>query len=544
MKKNIKKCFALLLAVVMTLTMALAVFAADNRTDGSLTTVPVPDNARTTGSITLTSGSGQYEMFKIASASVKKGDKTYSYTVDNEYKSSFDEVFKKTNWTFEDVAVADADHIRSLASKLETAVQNKEGTKISANSKKDDLGLGYYLIVEKGNSDNLTRTQPILVAVPQLSNDVWTYDINITPKASSVDFEKKIVSNDRADTNKWVDTSAEKIGDVIDYVTKSSIPQYDWTKVNVANVQYKIVDTPSAGLTLDNDSVHVYVSNEDISDRAESQLDPTAFIRLTKVTDYTFTTGFTVDFHGKYDKIKGYKYVYIFFSATLNENAAVSNGIAASNPDSNANPNDASLFYSNSYVDASETSEKQDEVKSYTFKFNLVKIAKGDTNAKALEGAKFKLKDSNKNVINLVKESANKYRVATSKDAPENANIVTEIESTNNTIEIVGLDEGTYSLTETEAPAGYKIMDTDINFRVNATMPNNEYDGAYTIVNMDKEGTPDWPDRTITVEDEKGLTLPGTGGIGTTLFTFGGIALILIAGVMFIVYTRKQKKQS
>ena len=51
-------------------------------------------------------------------------------------------------------------------------------------------------------------------------------------------------------------------------------------------------------------------------------------------------------------------------------------------------------------------------------------------------------------------------------------------------------------------------------------------------------------DKVVTVIDQKGLTLPGTGGIGTTLFTFGGIALILIAGVMFIVYTRKQKKQS
>ena len=51
-------------------------------------------------------------------------------------------------------------------------------------------------------------------------------------------------------------------------------------------------------------------------------------------------------------------------------------------------------------------------------------------------------------------------------------------------------------------------------------------------------------DNPIQITNTKGLTLPGTGGIGTTLFTFGGIALILIAGVMFIVYTRKQKKQS
>ena len=41
-----------------------------------------------------------------------------------------------------------------------------------------------------------------------------------------------------------------------------------------------------------------------------------------------------------------------------------------------------------------------------------------------------------------------------------------------------------------------------------------------------------------------GLSLPGTGGMGTTLFTFGGLVLVLVAGIMFVVYIRRQKKQS
>ena len=47
-----------------------------------------------------------------------------------------------------------------------------------------------------------------------------------------------------------------------------------------------------------------------------------------------------------------------------------------------------------------------------------------------------------------------------------------------------------------------------------------------------------------TIFNAKGLSLPGTGGMGTTLFTFGGLVLVLVAGIMFVVYIRRQKKQS
>jgi LPXTG-motif cell wall-anchored protein len=46
------------------------------------------------------------------------------------------------------------------------------------------------------------------------------------------------------------------------------------------------------------------------------------------------------------------------------------------------------------------------------------------------------------------------------------------------------------------------------------------------------------------ITNKKGISLPGTGGIGTTIFTFGGLALVLVAAVMFIVYIKKQKKQA
>ena len=91
---------------------------------------------------------------------------------------------------------------------------------------------------------------------------------------------------------------------------------------------------------------------------------------------------------------------------------------------------------------------------------------------------------------------------------------------------------------------------------IEGTTANGEYNGTYTvkvdnnvITNTVKVGNKTIYTATdnipvLGIGNTPGLTLPGTGGIGTTLFTFGGIALILVACVMFIVYTRKQKKQS
>ena len=79
---------------------------------------------------------------------------------------------------------------------------------------------------------------------------------------------------------------------------------------------------------------------------------------------------------------------------------------------------------------------------------------------------------------------------------------------------------------ETKAPTGYKVNSDNKTFTITANEEKEVIEDAGEFVNT------------------KLSALPETGGIGTTLFTFGGIALILIAGVMFIVYTRKQKKQS
>jgi len=121
-----------------------------------------------------------------------------------------------------------------------------------------------------------------------------------------------------------------------------------------------------------------------------------------------------------------------------------------------------------------------------------------------------------------------------------------------------GLDQGTYYAVEITAPAGYSVDSTPVELTVTVTAKNTssvtldlETEGEKVSTsgndNTETEYKATWTTHgnvSGTITNKKGLTMPGTGGIGTTLFTFGGLALVILAAIMFIAYTKKQRKQA
>ena len=118
-----------------------------------------------------------------------------------------------------------------------------------------------------------------------------------------------------------------------------------------------------------------------------------------------------------------------------------------------------------------------------------------------------------------------------------------------NVFEMKGLDDGTYRITETRTPKGYNSI-KPITFTVNATHSADPATLEVTDFNvsgvtqeaMIGDTTNDVPTFTATkdnglvattIKNEKGLVLPITGDIGTTLFYLAGIALIGGAAVYF-----------
>ena len=139
------------------------------------------------------------------------------------------------------------------------------------------------------------------------------------------------------------------------------------------------------------------------------------------------------------------------------------------------------------------------------------------------------------NLISLIKNSDGSYTVA---PAGYNGSVVNVM--TAGDITINGLDDATvYYLYETKAPAGYNRLTAAVRFEITATY-NDTGDNCTSVtatVNNDVQSSV-----SVNVRNNKGSTLPSTGGIGTTLFYVIGGGLMAVAAVLLVTKKRMNNK--
>ena len=401
-----------------------------------------------------------------------------------------------------------------------------EDTNITNNS---TLTVGYYLL-----RDNTTTSSQDVVGLSILKVAKSNGTITITPKNTKPGVDKQVWDNDSHDVKAPAanpGTASEAgFGESADHF----IGQQFEFQLNTTGLTYETVRAYDEYYLEFNDSW-----TEGITVEATSKTE-TAATNITVTVNGTEKTGdFNITVNQSEKKlnvsITNLKNVLpanmadtdtinvvVTYKAHLNENAVVSNTAME-------NKNDVELIYSNNpNTDGKGTSEK-DNVFVGTFK---LLNEKKDADGAALQGAKFKLKKSDTEFAKF--KTVQGRNIFDGWDASG-----TEITSDGNGLFYMeGLDAGTYTLVETEAPDGYKKA-ADTSIVINAehsevsegTEAGNKATVQLTGANADG----------ATVTNSKISNLPETGGMGTTMIY--GVGAVMVAGAAVFYVTNKRTRK-
>lgn len=380
-----------------------------------------------------------------------------------------------------------------------------------------DLAYGSYLVSPKaGSTDTSDKRGTDAILLNVLNSTAVEQDLKSTYPTI-----QKTVKNGTDDKKH----NSVEIGDTVDFKLASTVP--DMTEYT-NGYTFKFTDTLSKGLTLNGTAEGgTFAPTVKIGDTT-----------LTKDLDYTATyttdsdTGKTalevnmMNFKNLHQNDAG-KAITVEYSATLNKDAEVG---------STGNQNDAKIEYSNDPASNGTGTTKEDKTYTYTFNFDIEKVNAVDHNDK-LKGAQFELQRENGTKINLVKVSDGVFRPA--KRTETVADDKTVVTDNNGKLQFTGLKEGTYKVKEIKAPTGYNLLKDPITVTISATYDENTgILESWKVNNANAQGT---TVPVITVENNKGVTLPETGGMGTVLFTVFGVAIVALGATWYVKSNRKSR---
>ncbi len=168
-------------------------------------------------------------------------------------------------------------------------------------------------------------------------------------------------------------------------------------------------------------------------------------------------------------------------------------------------------------------------VKGYTGSIELTKVDAKNTENK-LSGAKFRFSRDGQTLKFVATEVAGVYSLSAQGTLEE-----LEVNS-NGVVKVQGLSEGTYNIEETQAPEGYAI-----NPRIPSVTITPEIEETTRLSVDQAKGNIDLKGEKYYVFDTTLASLPFTGGMGTTIFTVLGVALMAIAAALYFASKKSAK---
>lgn len=500
MKKAMKKLMAALLAVAMVCAMAIPAFADGSSSTSTAAvikyTITAPKNGHTYEIYQIFTG--DYDALQPSMlANIKWGKNGTGTAGEAVEQTVLDALSKVASYTSDSDKLDVIDKYVTLTNPVET---------ITNGGSVEVVG-GYYLIKDQDGSVPSSETYtPYIVSV--------VGNVTIEPKSNEVPkFTKKLkdTNDSTGEVSRWQDSADYDIGDYIPFRLQGTVPaDYD----SYSTYYYAFHDKEEAGLTFDPSSVEVFVGDEETG---------------TKIT-----TGYTVDtnpadgctFEIVFDDLKNIpsvtakSIITVTYKSQLNGNAVLG---------AQGNVNTAKLEYSNNPRGNGTGTTPWDNVIVFTYK---VVVNKVDQDNNPLVGAQFTLTKKTKNGTDVVKTMT--------------------IDSSETQFTLSGLDDGEYTLTETVTPAHYNTI-SPITFTVNAdhtiTWETERREDILTSLSGDKKVgeitfSVDKTAGTLTtnVINNIGTTLPGTGGIGTTIFYVIGGGLMVAAAILLITKKRMENR--
>ncbi len=396
------------------------------------------------------------------------------------------------------------------------------------------LEAGYWVVLVKGTANVYN---PMLVGVyydadPSADGVQGSGDNNVLVPDPSVDATSSwtLVATDAYAKSsaptvvKTADVETQKAGGTVNFDVVTAIPDYSDEYLDAdattTDVEFVINDALT-NLTLNTDSITVKVGNENVTEG-----DATYTLNAT-------AAGYELSFAQEFILAHGGEDVLVEYSALVADGAI--NNVAGENK--------VEISYTNN--PGENEGYDSDVEKVYSFDLDgeatkqiITKVKKGETEETTapLAGATFTLYTD--------EACTTPYTNASTIDGlNEDGEVVSDAEGQ---LHISGLDVGTYYLKETKAPTGYSLNDTTYKVDISATIDGEEL-VSWKVLVTDLT-TKEVKENTFTVGSEqlgatinetpvmniKLIALPSTGGIGTTVFTIGGVAIILAAaGLLF-----------
>ncbi len=540
--KKMKKILAMALAMAMVLGMSVTTFAADK--------VPDEKDAKTVTINNVEEGA-TYKAYQIIDAAYGLDGKNFTHYVwaPGTEKAGEKVVFSKTGEGAVVEGLTD-DLITQLAADPKDLTEKENYTPATP------LEVGTWMILVTPPGNNSTKIYNPMIASVFYSvngsgnmNDVESgtidADTNWTLEETGAFAKSSTITLDKDLDNRNTDTEVS-VGDTVSFTITTNIPSYDANYYK--NPTFVIKDEIVNGLA--------YVK-ADPGDATPTAPVVTVGGKTVTAGDNTYKVTWTPqDGKPSFQITFASAYLTGLASAEVNERAVTVKYSATVTDDAvkQVGENKASLDYSRT---PTETDTKEDKEYVFTFALHGELFKVDDADAK-LPDAVFTLYEEDTDGDDEIVWAENDTKQVSAVGDPYTTTADGEIR-------FKGLDgDKTYYLKETAAPTGYTINDTvykiefeytkpdtyageEITYKV--TITSNEtpaktgtYEVKYGEQVNDAYGNTIFSGTPINIQNTRLSSLPSTGGIGTTIFTIGGCAIMIIAAGLYFASRRKTAK--